>query len=84
MERQKFAYHNEDLPQGVGLGSRVNVPLVFTLGECVHYREGGTHPLFKGEKTQRWWGEIYMSQEGWWRIRQGGVGRGQNANEQIS
>lgn len=58
--------------RGVGLVSRVNVPLVFILGECVHHREGGTHPLFKGEKTQRWRGEIYTSQERWWRICRGG------------
>lgn len=58
--------------RGVGSGSRANVPLVFILGECVHHREGGTPRLFKGEKTHRWRGEIYMSQERWWRIRQGG------------
>lgn len=66
----------------MGLGSGANAPWVFIL-ECVHHREGDTHHLFKGEKTQRWRGEIYH-EPGEMAEDPPGVGRGQSANEQIS
>lgn len=70
--------------RGVGLGSRVNVPLFFILGECVHYREGGPYRLFKGEKAGRGDGgerSTHARRDGGGSAR---VARGHSANEQIS
>lgn len=58
-------------------GEQSKWTLVFILGECVDYREGGTYHLFKGEKT----GEEMVGRDGGGPAR---VGRGQSANEQIS